>query len=304
MALLDVVVQTNHGWLGNRNAPTPPEIRFQLTPDLYLEKLGPDAAKVVLDLGEPSGYGVVRPARQYGYFYAFVREVPEPASVYDWDTDNRIQTAVALSRLVRPTSISYRYAARLQLKGDGTVSHAFPAWLRGVDPDSWLAPEQSYRDWLIAEEFESLRTLLLNFSKATLPVRVSRALWYHEHAARTYYGELRWIAVCTALESLIHTHSRHSTRQFTTRVPQMASMVGVRFDEQEAKMAYDMRSRLAHGGATGKLAPVEEQLYVKLEAVLRSTVRRAMSDPAFANIFTDEDQIRAHWPVKLRGKSV
>jgi hypothetical protein len=43
----------------------------------------------------------MKPVQQYGYFYAFVRKVPEPASIHDWDTDQRLQTTIALSRLIR-----------------------------------------------------------------------------------------------------------------------------------------------------------------------------------------------------------
>ncbi len=157
MAFVDLVVQTNHSWFANQTAPLPPEKRFLLTNDLYIEKLDSVASNLVLDFGIPAGYQVMKPVRQYAYFYAFVRQVPEPASVHDWDTDQELQTVVALSRLVRPTSISFRHAARLHYGDDGTLKSAYPAWLTGVDPDSWLAPEKNYRDWLIEAEMEQLK---------------------------------------------------------------------------------------------------------------------------------------------------
>src|SRR5258708_39818436 len=103
MAFADVVVQTNHCWFDNKDAPLPPERRFQLTNDLYIEKLDSVASNIVLDFGIPTGYEVLKPVRQYVYFYAFVRQVPECASIHEWDTDQKLRTAVALSRLVRPT---------------------------------------------------------------------------------------------------------------------------------------------------------------------------------------------------------
>src|SRR5260370_12694968 len=248
MAFLDVVVQTNHGWFGNQNAPVPPEKRFQLTSDLYIEKLDSVVSNIVLDFGVPVGYEVVKPFRQYAYFYAFVRQVPEPASVHDWDIDQRLQTAVALSRLVRPTSISFRHAARLHYNDDGTLKSAYPAWLTGVDPDCWLATEKNYRDWLIEAEMKQVNLLVNASSLSVLPVRLSRALWYHEYASRTYYGEIRWITVCVALESMLHTSRGFSTRQFVERLPLLASSLGVSFTAQEAETAYDMRSRLSQGG--------------------------------------------------------
>jgi hypothetical protein len=304
MVFADVVVQTNHGWFANQNAPLPPDQRFQLTSDLHIEKLDSVASNIVLDFGTPAGYEAMQPVRQYGYFYAFVRQVPEAASVNEWDSDQRLQTAVALSRLVRPTSISFRYAARLQYSDDGTLKSAYPAWLRGVDPDSWLVPEENYRDWLIEAEMNQLKALLNAQSLSGLPVRLTRALWYHEYASRAYYGEIRWITVCVALESMLHTFRGYSTLQFVERLPLMASSLGVSFTVQEAEMAYDMRSRLSHGGATGKLGQSEEQLYKKLELVLRTALKEAILNPTFAAIFTDDNTIRSKWPIVVRGTNV
>src|ERR1700687_2508800 len=128
MAFIDVVVQTNHGWFGNQTAPAPPEKRFQLTSDMYIEKLDSVASNIVIEFGIPTGYETVNPIRQYAQFYAFVRQLPESARIHEWDSDQRLQNAVALSRLVRPTSISYRHAARLHYGDDGTLKSAYPAW--------------------------------------------------------------------------------------------------------------------------------------------------------------------------------
>jgi hypothetical protein len=84
----------------------------------------------------------------------------------------------------------------------------------------------------------------------------------------------------------------------------MASILGVSLTTQEAETAYDMRSRLSHGGATGKLAPSEEQLYRKLELVLRTALKEAILNPTFAAIFTDEKTIRSKWPIVVRGENV
>jgi|SRR5712664_2395830 len=303
MAFMDVVVP-NHSWFGNQTAPVPPEKRFQLTSDLYIEKLDSVASNIVIEFGIPTGYEVMKPFRQYAQFYAFVRQLPESARIHEFDGDQRLQNAVALSRLVRPTSISFRHAARLHYRDDGTLKSAYPAWLTGVDPDSWLAPEENYRDWLIEAEMKQLKSLLNASPLSALPVRLSRALWYHEYASRTYYGEIRWITVCVALESMLHTSRGFSTRQFVERLPLLASSLGVSFTAQEAETAYDMRSRLSHGGATGKLAPSEEQLYKKLELVLRTALKEAILNPTFAVTFTDENTIRSKWPIVVGGKNV
>ncbi len=201
MPTLDLVVQENYGRF-NFSDPTMPPERFDLADDIYIGTIDRQAVKLLLDFGDPKGYNIITPPRQWGYFYAFVRVVPEPADMYRWDTDQRLHTSIALSRLVRPTSISFRHAGRVRYSEDGSVKQAFPAWLRGVDPDSWLPQEPQYRDWLIEDEMAEVKTLFQHMAAVKLPVRVSRAFWYHEYAARTYYGEVRWVLVCTACSRL------------------------------------------------------------------------------------------------------
>jgi len=287
MQTLDVVIQPNDGQFNFTNPILPPD-HFVLAGDLYVGKIDHQAANILLDFGDPNGYQIATRTRQCGYFYAFVRNVEEPADIYTWDTDQRLQTVVALSRLVRPTSISFRHAGRVQYNEDGSVKHAFPACLRGVDPDSWLPLEESYRDWLIKEELEELKLLFDHMARATLPVRVSRALWYHEYAARTYYGEVRWVLICTALESLLNTCVYNSGKQFRGRVSQMAGTLSVAMTEDEASRAWGMRSHLSHGAATGKLKPEEEEIYRKLEKILRGALQKAITDDCFALIFADD----------------
>lgn len=286
----DLVIQENYGLFNFNNPIMPPE-RFDIADDLYVGKIDSRTANIVLDFGEPKSFKIDAPHRQGGYFYAFVRIVPEPAEMHSWDTDQRLQTAIALSRLVRPTSISFRNAGRVRYNDDGTVRHGYPAWLRGVDPDSWLPADSNYRDWLIEAELAEVKSLFQSMYASTLPIRVSRAFFYHEYAARTYYGEVRWVLVCTALESLLNTDPYHSGAQFRGRVPPIASSIHVAMTADEAAKAWSMRSHLSHGGATGKLTPPEEEVYKKLEMVLRGVLKKAILDNGFASTFADDDEL-------------
>jgi len=159
-------------------------------------------------------------------------------------------------------------------------------------------------DWLIEEEMMEVRALFHHMAAVTLPFRLSRAFWYHEYAARTYYGEVRWVLVCTALESLLNTDPYHSGAQFRGRVPLVASSVHVTMTEDEARTAWSMRSHLSHRGATGKLNPSEEEIYRKLEMVLRGALKKAILDGGFASIFADDSRIRLSWPIMVGGKSI
>jgi hypothetical protein len=103
---------------------------------------------------------------------------------------------------------------------------------------------------------------------------------------------------------MLHTHRGYSTKQFVERVSPMSGSLGVPLTKREAETAYDMRSSLSHGNATGKLSEADEQVYLKLERVLRAALKEAILNPTFATIFTDENTIRSQWPIVVDGKNI
>jgi hypothetical protein len=135
-------------------------------------------------------------------------------------------------------------------------------------------------------------------TKPSFPERVSRALWYFDYAQRTYYADLRWTMVATALEALIHTGTTNSTRHFKYRVPALAADVGsTTITASESDAAYDFRSRLSHGDSfLYDMPQADINLYDKLEETLRLTVLKAFREPTFAGVFLDDSQIEARWP--------
>jgi hypothetical protein len=159
------------------------------------------------------------------------------------------------------------------------------------------------RDWLRDSDAARLKVILANLADSPLPHRVSRALWYHEYAVRTYYVEVRWTLVCTALEALVHTDKPGrgkpgSTKQFAVRVSQMADQLCLGgFGLPEAERAYDLRSRLAHGQTFEELSSANLTLYETMETILRMAVLRATEDQSFASIFESDDAIRKQWPL-------
>jgi hypothetical protein len=213
----DIVIHVNENLFGVPNefirANPLPSDRFTLADDLWVGKIESNAARIVLDLVEPPAYGMPKLIGHSAQLYAFVRERAGSADVYRWDEESRLQTCIALCRLVHPTSISLRYAARIRYNSDSSISDAYPADIRGVGVDTFL-PERIERDWLTESDAARLKIILANLAASPLPNRVSRALWYHEYAVRTYYVEVRWTLVCTALEALVHTDRQRSTKQF------------------------------------------------------------------------------------------
>ena len=274
--------------------------RTDLSDQLWIGHLDADTAKIIMETCEPKALGLTPPARQRAHLYAFVRELPSDSEILWWDTDHQLTAAVAVSRLIRPTSIGFAYAARVGIES-GAVKEVLPAEIRGISRDAFLSPSRT-RDWLTRGDAEGLRQLVpLLWSQ--LPRRVHNALWHHEYAARTYYLDHRWTLVVTGLEALVHTDRRHSTAQFTGRVTKLASELGITLSDADAREAYNLRSQLAHGAAflsTGTatgLSRSQVELYDRLEDTLRLAVLRGMRDQAFADIMDSDDKIRGHWPI-------
>ena len=102
--------------------------------------------------------------------------------------------------------------------------------------------------------------------------------------------------ISTALEALIHTDRRESTKQFITRTGKLAKSIGlVTFGEAAASRFYDLRSSLAHGQGVGNLQPEDRALYVLGEDLLSMILKKAILEPQFAATFTDETSIKKHW---------
>ena len=300
MKAYDVVIHTNGGV-----SRSPEELRsnpplvcpFTLGSDLTIDRVDPEVAARVLDMGDPTPYGIIKPTRQFAQLYSFVRTVPTLSSAYDWDQDTRLQTAVALSRLVHPTSLSFRYAARVRLGEQDQIQDIHLAEIRGVGIDTFLG-DTSARDWLSQDDAESLKQLLSALDSSELPSRVSRAMWHFEYASRVYYVELRWTLIATGLEALVHTDMGRSTRQFKVRVSKMATELGMTdLNEADAGEAYHIRSRLAHGSGLESLTAEKRDLYGRMENVLRKALLRAITDSNFSHIFDSDQNIRTQWVV-------
>lgn len=296
----DVVVHTNHNTFAFPNSQllkaNPPPDPFDLGNDLWIGKIDADAARIVLDLGEPNYHGTPKPVIQYAQLYSFVREKDRLAAPYQWDEDARLQACVAVSRLIQPTTVSLRYAARIRYNPD-SIADISPANIRGVGTDTFPASPPE-RDWLTEADAVRLRRAMTRLIASPLPDRASRALWYHEYAVRTYYVEIRWVLVATGLEALVHVERWHSTEQFKCRVSRLAEELGVSgLGLLEAEMAYIHRSTVAHGQKLGQLSNSDRKLYESMETTLRVAVLKAIEDDKFSGILSDPEEIKKRWPI-------
>jgi hypothetical protein len=274
--------------------------RFALSDDIWIERLEEQVAKNVQQACEPPHYKIDS-AEHERHLYAFVRRVPE-RETRRYEGLEMLHGVLALSRLIQPTSIGDRYCAQIFHYGlqDSAI---YGIQYRGISPDVFLGQKQ--RDWLTAEDGETLRGLMPWLSPGKdMHHRVHRAYWYHEYVMRSSVLDIRLPLVTAGLEALINSDKNDNKKQFCIRVPQLAKACGVALSDAEADSAWKLRSKLVHAEAflygLSTVLPATEHLdlYEKVETVLRYTVRRCLVDQSFGDRFRDKNAVDAHWPLK------
>jgi hypothetical protein len=279
--------------------------RFDLSSDIWIEKLDSELAKHIQTACEPSHYNIDNfPYDRH--LYAFVRRVPDvERSRYEGLAE--LFAVATLSRLVHPTSIGSRYCAlvfHFGLKDSAIQAIQFT----GMSPDVFL-DQNNLRDWLSVEDGELLRKLMRWVpSSKVMHRRIHRAYWYHEYAIRSYYLDARWPLVVSGFEALINTRNNGVRRQFCFRVGRLATEFNVPLTEKELGRAYDLRSKLVHAedflfGLQGILPTGQHNaLHRKLESLLRLTLKTCLLDDTFAAHFRDRAAVEARWLLPQQSK--
>jgi hypothetical protein len=284
--------------------PTPKELdaqrrpirrKFDLSSDLRIDILSRSVSKIVFESCEPPGYNF-NPVRQYGQLYSFIRDIPPIGETLHWDPDQRLQYCVALSRIVHPTTVSFEFAARICENQNGEVQKVVPGPVYGSGSLAFVIDPK--HNFLVEDDVKKLKVILSSLEKNPLKDPVAMALWYHEYASRSFEMDIRWPIITTGLEALIHTDRHQSTRQFVNRVIKLAERIGsIDISSDEAGEMYDLRSALSHGQGLGNLAPEKNELYEKMERLLRLVIKMAILDTNLNAFLSDPDRIRAEWPV-------
>jgi hypothetical protein len=297
MLLQEIILQTRQSLQAAVNSRWdlieryPPVTSFKLADDLEIVELDSELAEHVMDSCEARTFGMGKPVRQSNQLYSFVRGTTAFDNIWDWKPDQSLEMCVAFSRLVHPTSFRLEYHVKVALDERGKLRELIP--LVGEYRGAWIAERD--RDWLAWDDFVELQKLVARLP-IKLPARINRALWYNEYAARTFFADVRWTMIATALEALIHTDRYGSTAQFVARTVKLGVAMGLTgFSEDSAARFYDRRSSLAHGQGLGELRSEDQILYILGEDLLRMVLQRAILDPQFAATFKDETGIRKHW---------
>jgi len=294
----DVVAFRDVGW-GTPGALPPPADRpvglngrFEIADGLFIVRIGGEMTRRI-------SRGVNAGATEDGVpeTYTFVRERESDDGV--WDADGRLRLAIALSRLIHPTSVGLEQSAVLtgRITDDPARITVIPGPVSGPAAAAYIT-DADQRNWLTEEDATQLRELLVAYDARQLPPRVRRALWFHEFAACTLDGAVRWALFVTGIESLINVAFDKIAKQFTVRSVGLANECKVPFSKRQATRTYSMRSRVDHGSATS-LPGDELDLLVATEHVLRAAIRRAILDGLFADLFLHDATIEQRWPVPL-----
>jgi len=299
MKIKDVAIFSN-AHFNQSNSETkgtflPIQNKLIIADDIFIDKLPREESLKVFSACEPKGYNF-SPQRQFGQLYSFIRVNAPESPPLEWDSDERLQLCIGLSRIIHPTTISFEYSSRVRYENNNILD-IIPGPITGFGAKTWVTREE-HRNWLTESEGEELSSLFQTYIKVNLPKRVKGSLWYLEYAFRSYFVDLRWPLVCIGLEYLIHTDLYQSTKQFTFRTAKMAEEVGISsFNEDKAKEAYAMRSTLVHGQLLRELEEYNLKLYEEIEGLLRMVIKKAIFDSAFAEIFLSDEKIKEKWPI-------
>lgn len=274
----------------------------QVDGDLWIAMLDDELRQWILEATEPCGRNY-HPFRQDTGGYAFIRSpAPEPkAGEADFDPDLRLRTAIALSRLVHPTSVGLTHAARIRTLGEPPAKWQIgprvgePAFVLDVN-DNWLLPG----------DVPLLTNLVQKWNPAAVPSRLKAAFWYFEMAARQYYTDIRWPLLVTALESLVKIRGERrangrtvgSTAAFVERLRHIGHIdPALAVSEAELRQMYEKRSDLVHALALVNLDEATRSLYRELENLARAIIRKMILDPSFAAHFASDRALAAAFPL-------
>jgi hypothetical protein len=293
--IFDVVIHTTSPRIDPTNKPI--KGRFHLSNNLCIDHLSREISDKIFEACIPAGYNF-EPIRQFDQLYSFIRDNPPKTHADDlkWDSDRRLQLCLALSRIIHPTSVSFKYAARIFANQEGSPRKIIPGPVYGFGAHAFV--EDTKFNYLTKTAAEDLKNLLKACDHNPVKDPIARAMWYLEYAFRSYQIDLRWTLIATGIEVLVHTDRYKSTKQFVERVQKLSFDVGAgTINQTEAEDMYELRSSLSHGQGLRGLTPDKKEIYKKMEDILRLTIKKAILDPSFRNILSDPRQLRDIWPI-------
>lgn len=239
--------------------------------------------------------------------YGFVRFDPPGDS---WDEDQAISKTLFLSHFIRAHEGGFEFTARIETDERGKLVRLEPADVAPAFMRAHCCPGV-HRKWLTQADGLRLQELVAAYD-AALPnladTRVGVAVSAFFESPFICHGRPRALLLVTTLEGLVSTSLERAFKQFTTRVPALASEVGLsKLDAAWAERIYGFRSKLAHGSALlqsvnerdrqAKLDDINSTL-TDLDELLRRVLRKALIDADFRERVENIDK---YWPVAGKG---
>lgn len=211
-----------------------------------------------------------------------------------------IARAIVLSRIIQPTPIASGGPWIKSFYPDSTN----PQHLIGVRPPYCLAYiSESHLESTITRNdvaqmavlWEPLQRLFDDHKKYE---RIIRALKFFDAGYHIWYREFKHLIFHAAVESLICVSRDLNKRQITERLPRLVPEI----TEKQASAIYELCCDFKHAAAPLQLmlSPIDQQRYKAtewLEQALRCLLRKALTDPAFADLLADRGELARRYPV-------
>jgi hypothetical protein len=273
----------------------------ELMPDLWLEQLPIAEGEACIDACQERGLNFKGGTRQFSQMYSFTRRNAPESALFTFDSDQVVETALQLSRLIVLNSHCTEWSVRV-------LHDYFPF---GENPQ--LVPAlcarrffafrviTGERDWLTQDDAEALGRLLRRHAevKDDLPERVTNAMWMAEWGARIPYFQPALVNAVTCLEALLKTDRPKLKAQFVHRTCALAEELdldGVTADAAGA--LYEARSDSVHGGIVRIEKDTPEALrLLTFQKLLARSLRRAIENHVFCERFRSANAVRDSWPV-------
>jgi len=286
------------------SAREPPLTRqTEVSPGIQLAAIRPAVAHAVYHVCRFRG---VDP-RSDQFMYGFVRYDPPGQR---WDEDGAISKALFLSHLVQAHEAGFEFAARIETDSRSRVIGAIPATIVPAYTRAYCCGGVTRR-WLTQDNADQLRTMVEAYDACRdylSDKRLGMAVSLFGDSNFIFHGRPRAALLAAALEGLVCISPERALKQFTVRVPALASEVGVpKFDRAWADRIYKLRSKLAHGVPLFQ-APEREvrqraidevdTAMTEMDDLLRRLIQRGMRDRAFAERVAN---VETHWPVAKNG---
>jgi len=259
---------------------------ISLSNDLWISPIDEDIADEIIKACTPHGYNFAPPILLNSTLYAFGRE--NPPNDDTWDSDERLQHCIRLSRLVHPTKIAFEFSARLKFDSDNKIVKIIPGHTQGFGAHAHISATE--RNWLTEDEAIDLRKVIKAFDTTEIKNDdLLRAFWYYEYACRLYELDIRSVLVVTSLESILNTSK---TNQFVNSVQELVREIEEgEILKSDAEKIYEVRSKLVHGNRIDQNFDQWNKIYQQAEDILRKTLKYSLLNPSFVQLISEKKNL-------------